>query len=76
MESTRNGAKKLTGSVNGFRKDFIKFINKGNVIDLAVGLVVGTAFGNIVKSLTDDIIGPVLGLAVGKYYILLSTSSF
>lgn len=46
--------------------EFKEFIAKGNVLDLAVGVIIGAAFGKIVSSLTDDIIMPVLGLVVGK----------
>lgn len=42
--------------------EFRAFAFKGNVIDLAIGVIVGTAFGNIVKSLVDNILMPVLGL--------------
>lgn len=47
-------------------KDFKKFISRGNVVDLAIGLVIGTAFGAIVKSFVSDIINPILGLFVGN----------
>ena len=50
----------------GFVSEFKEFIAKGNVLDLAVGVIIGAAFGKIVSSLTDDIIMPVIGLAVGK----------
>lgn len=50
----------------GFIKEFKKFISKGNVIDLAVGIVIGTAFGNIVSSLVADIFMPPLGLLIGE----------
>lgn len=43
-------------------KEFKAFISKGNVIDLAVGLILATYFGTIVKSLVDDIIMPPIGL--------------
>lgn len=46
--------------------EFKEFISKGNVLDLAVGVIIGAAFSKIVSSLTDDIIMPVLGLVVGK----------
>jgi len=46
-------------------KDFKAFILRGNVLDLAVAVVIGAAFGAIVKSLTDDIIMPPIGLALG-----------
>lgn len=47
-------------------KDFKDFAVKGNVIDLAVGVIIGGAFGKIVASLVNDIIMPVMGLLVGK----------
>ena len=45
--------------------EFKKFAFKGNVVDLAVGVIIGGAFGNIVKALTDWIIMPLLGLLTG-----------
>ncbi|ACO75543.1 large-conductance mechanosensitive channel protein MscL [Laribacter hongkongensis] len=47
-------------------KEFREFAMRGNVIDLAVGVVIGAAFGSIVKSLVDDIIMPPIGLLIGK----------
>ena len=49
-----------------FVSEFKTFITKGNVLDLAVGVIIGAAFGKIVTSLTDDIIMPIVGLVVGK----------
>jgi large conductance mechanosensitive channel len=49
----------------GMVSEFREFAMRGNVIDLAVGVVIGAAFGRIVSSLVDDIIMPVLGKAVG-----------
>jgi large conductance mechanosensitive channel len=46
--------------------EFKQFVMRGNVIDLAVGVIIGAAFGKIVSSLVDDIIMPPLGLLVGK----------
>ncbi|UYZ57795.1 large conductance mechanosensitive channel protein MscL [Hymenobacter latericus] len=46
----------------GFVSEFKEFISKGNVLDLAVGVIIGASFGRIVTSLTDDIIMPVLSL--------------
>jgi large conductance mechanosensitive channel len=48
---------------NGFFGEFKKFIMRGNVIDLAVGVIVGGAFQSIVKSLVDDVVMPVISLA-------------
>ncbi len=47
-------------------KEFKAFIAKGNAIDLAVGVIIGAAFGKIVSSLVDDIIMPVIGLVAGR----------
>ncbi|MEO8090178.1 MAG: large-conductance mechanosensitive channel protein MscL [Gemmatimonadales bacterium] len=47
-------------------KEFKAFIMRGNVLDLAVGIVIGAAFGSIVKSLVDDVIMPPIGLALGN----------
>jgi large conductance mechanosensitive channel len=47
-------------------KDFKAFIMRGNVIDLAVGIIIGAAFGSIVNSLVNDVIMPPIGLALGK----------
>ena len=46
-------------------KDFKKFALKGNVLDLAVAVVIGAAFGKVVSSLVEDIIMPVVGILVG-----------
>lgn len=58
-------------------QEFKKFIAKGNVMDLAVGVIIGAAFGAIVKSLTDEVIMPVVGALFGgsdfsNNFILLS----
>ncbi len=45
--------------------DFKAFVNKGNVVDLAVAVIIGAAFGKIVSSLTDDIIMPLIGYVTG-----------
>jgi large conductance mechanosensitive channel len=47
-------------------KEFKAFAMRGNVLDLAVGIIIGGAFGTIVKSLVDDIIMPPIGLAMGN----------
>jgi large conductance mechanosensitive channel len=46
-------------------KEFKAFVLRGNVLDLAVGIIIGAAFGTIVKSLVDDVIMPPIGLALG-----------
>ena len=47
-------------------KEFREFAMRGNVVDLAVGVIIGAAFGKIVSSLVADIIMPPLGLLIGK----------
>jgi len=49
-----------------FKKDFLAFAMKGNVVDMAVGVVIGGAFGKIVTSLVNDIIFPLLSPLTGK----------
>ena len=50
----------------GFLNEFKKFAMRGNVIDMAVGIIIGAAFGKIVDSLVKDIIMPPIGLLMGK----------
>ena len=50
----------------GFFKEFKEFAVKGNVMDMAVGVIIGGAFGKIVTSLVNDIIMPLVGKAVGN----------
>lgn len=47
-------------------KEFREFVSRGNVLDLAVGFIIGSAFSTIVKSLVSDIIMPPIGLALGR----------
>ena len=49
-----------------FFSDFKAFAMKGNVVDMAVGVIIGSAFGKIVTSLVNDIITPLISLAIGK----------
>lgn len=49
-----------------FLKEFQAFISKGNVMDLAVAVIIGAAFSNIVNSLVKDIVNPLLGFLVGR----------
>jgi large conductance mechanosensitive channel len=46
--------------------EFKKFIMRGNVLDLAIGVIIGAAFGKIVTSLVNDVLMPVIGLVAGK----------
>jgi len=61
----------------GFFSEFKEFAVKGNVVDLAVGVIIGGAFGKIVDSLVNDLIMPVVGKVVGgldfsNYYVALA----
>ena len=49
----------------GFIKEFKEFAVKGNVMDMAVGVIIGGAFGKIVSSLVDDVLMPVIGMLTG-----------
>lgn len=62
-------------------EEFKKFIARGNVVDLAIGIIVGGAFGKVVSSLVNDIVMPPLGLLLGKVdfsdlYINLSRTHY
>jgi large conductance mechanosensitive channel len=50
----------------GMLKEFKEFAMKGNVLDMAVGIIIGAAFGKIVTSLVNDVIMPPIGLALGN----------
>ena len=50
----------------GFIKEFKEFAMKGNVMDMAVGVIIGGAFGKIVSSLVDDILMPLVGVIIGN----------
>jgi len=61
-------------------KEFKEFALRGNVVDMAVGIIIGAAFGTIVKSLVDDIIMPPIGMLLGNVdfanlFILLKAGS-
>jgi large conductance mechanosensitive channel len=47
-------------------KDFKVFIMRGNVLDMAIGIIIGGAFGTIVKSLVDDVLMPPIGMLLGN----------
>ncbi|GGG28340.1 large conductance mechanosensitive channel protein MscL [Hymenobacter glacieicola] len=64
-----------------FVSEFKEFISKGNVLDLAVGVIIGGAFGNIVKSLTDDVLMPLLTILTGgldfkEWFLALDGTSY
>ena len=62
MASIKNGIGSAAKELGAFKK----FISRGNVIDMAVGVIIGGAFGKIVTSLVNDIVMPLIGLALGK----------
>ena len=69
MERIKNVREKVKGAASTVKKvekigvvgEFKEFISRGNVLDLAVGVIIGAAFQNIVTSLTNNIISPILG---------------
>lgn len=61
----RETTEKIANSNKKFMKEFKEFISRGNVVDLAVGVVVGGAFSKIVTSLVNDIIMPFVGIIIG-----------
>src|SRR5512142_1007790 len=64
--SHKRGRPNSTGRRYAVLKDFKAFIMRGNVVDMAVGIIIGAAFGPIVGSLVKDVIMPPVGLALGK----------
>lgn len=54
--------------MKGFMKEFKEFISRGNVMDMAIGIIIGGAFSTIVTSLVEDIINPVLGIFGGMNF--------
>ncbi len=57
-------------------QEFKEFINRGNVVDMAVGIMIGAAFKAIVDSLVNDIISPLIGLIVREDFSALSVNAF
>ncbi len=69
----------MLNKIKGWSQEFKTFAIKGNVIDMAVGIIIGAAFGKIVDSMVNDIIMPPLGWIMGKVdfsnlYVTLPTS--
>src|SRR3954453_19872926 len=56
----------ITGRIRNMLRDFKAFIMKGNVLDLAVAVIIGAAFGAIITSLVNDIVMPPIGLMLGR----------
>ena len=53
--------------MKNFFEEFKKFLNRGNAIELAIGVVIGSSFSGIVNSLVNDVISPVIGLIAGGF---------
>jgi len=64
-DKVKESFKKARKGGSTFRKEFVEFISRGSVIDLAVGVAVGGAFTTIVNSLVNDIVMPIVGLILG-----------
>lgn len=62
QKKTKDALHKTAGGVKGVLEEFKEFISKGNVLDMAVGLIIGSAFTAIVTSLVDDILMPFIGM--------------
>ena len=57
--------KKITKGISNGLTEFKAFISKGNVVDMAIGVIIGGAFGKIVTSLVNDILMPLIGTLLG-----------
>jgi large conductance mechanosensitive channel len=62
-------------------KEFRTFIARGNVMDMAVGIIIGAAFTAIVKSMVDDLINPIIGLVIGgidftNWFVVLGSGDY
>lgn len=65
MKNKKNNNKKIAAAAKSFIDEFKKFIMRGNVLDLAIGVIIGGAFGKIVTSLVNDILMPLIGMVLG-----------
>ncbi|KAJ3269519.1 hypothetical protein HDV01_001323 [Terramyces sp. JEL0728] len=66
ISQAKKGAKKSVKIAGNVLEDFKEFLNRGNVVDLAVGVVIGASFTAIVNSLVNDIFTPAISLALGS----------
>ena len=66
QKKTKDALHKTAGGVKGVLGEFKEFISKGNVLDMAVGVIIGGAFSNITTSLVNDILNPILGIIAGN----------
>lgn len=67
MEEKKNVKKEIAKKGSSAFKEFKEFISKGNIFDMAIGVIIGGAFGKIVTSLVNDILMPLIGLIVGGH---------
>ena len=67
MDKKKITDNKLVKKGGSTLKEFKEFISKGNVFDMAIGVIIGSAFGKIVSSLVDDIIMPLIGMIIGGH---------
>lgn len=63
--SKKISKKEIVDTKNKTLKEFKEFISKGNVVDLAVGVIIGGAFGKIVTSIVNDVLMPIIGVIIG-----------
>lgn len=66
MKDIKENIREIDRKSRGFMGEFRKFIARGNVMDMAVGVIIGAAFKSIVDSLTNDILMPFLGLFINE----------
>lgn len=66
-KKVKESLKDISKKSNGFLTEFKTFIARGNVMDLAVGVIIGNAFSKIVTSLTDNILMPLVGVVIGGF---------
>lgn len=77
----KKNIKDLAGKGKGFANEFREFVMRGNVMDLAVGVIIGGAFQSIINSLVNDVIMPVISLLTGgidftNYYVCLDGNTY
>ena len=63
----KSKVKEKAGSIKKGAEEFKAFISRGNVVDMAVGVIIGAAFGKIVTSLVNDILMPLIGVIIGGH---------
>lgn len=62
----KKGRKPMKDKAKGFFAEFKEFISRGNVLDMAVGVIIATAFGKITSSLVNDVLMPAIGWLIGE----------